>query len=270
MVRLITHGATGMWLLTDSTATVTPKAPHLADSLNQLWLSSVPQQPKFIWQLRIYHRRPHKAKSPSCDTETHEESFFNCFAVVCLWKKQPSVLRLMTHHHLFLPFRRHQPRTGWALPKWRNKCCAAAPEIRSLPGSAAGLPIVILNFIAPPSVPEGTYTQRGLNLPKAAGKWVGSEWTLFAGWGIRTGILWNPVFVCLFSPRLIFKCCFSVCEWKHLEVGETVSLLTFNNDAKSCFVFFFWSLWLFFSLWLFWHHDYVIAALTFTAKCIYT
>lgn len=30
------------------------------------------------------------------------------------------------------------------------------------------------------SVLEGTYTQRGLNLPKAAGKGVGSEWTVFA------------------------------------------------------------------------------------------
>lgn len=60
--------------------------------------------------------------------------------------------------------------------------------------------MVILNFIAPPSVLEGTYTQRGLNLPKAAGKWVGSEWTVFAGWGIRTGFLGKPVFVWFFFP----------------------------------------------------------------------
>lgn len=38
MVWLISHGATGTWLLTDRDATVTPEAPHLADSLNQFWL----------------------------------------------------------------------------------------------------------------------------------------------------------------------------------------------------------------------------------------
>lgn len=148
----------------------------------------------------------------------------------------------MTHHHLFLPFRRHQPRAGWALPKRRNKRCVAAAENKSLPGSAAGLPIVILNFIAPPSVPEGTYTQRGLNLPEAAGKWVGSEWTVFAGWGIRTGFLRNPVLHPPHDPpRIIFKCCFSVCEQNHLEVGETVPFkpLTMMPNPFCCGFFFF-------------------------------
>lgn len=153
------------------------------------------QQPKFIWQLRIYcWRSPRGQTSQAWHRNTW--GFVIWLLCCCLWETEPSVFCLMTHHRLLLPFRRHQPRTGWALPKRWNKRCAAAAENKSHPGSATGLPIVVLIVIAPPLSWRALTPNVAWICPRLQGR----GWDLSGLCSHQNKLLKEPL-VCFFSPQ---------------------------------------------------------------------
>ncbi len=171
MVQLLSHGAAGTWLLTDTdtTARQTQEAPHLGVELKmfrtrfEVWYSnrsSYGNSDLTITTLPCY------VEIQSAYDFVHHNRNLNIWEyIICIMSSsvcdallQKSSLNSSSPCFFFLSFRRYQPWTGWAFPKWRNKCCATPAENKSTPGFVAGLPTSALHFIAPPSVQEGIYT----------------------------------------------------------------------------------------------------------------